>query len=90
MEVLLIIWYVISAILLLSNVFVVYALFNSQKRNRQVTKMNDVITTVGELNASKQFRIKDLKYNTYRGWQIRTLIDEEKNAILELQLLDEN
>jgi len=61
MEVLLIIWYVISAILLLSNVFVVYALFNSQKMNRQVTKMNDVITTVGELNASKQFGLKILK-----------------------------
>ena len=90
MEVLLIIWYVISAILLLSNVFVVYALFNLQKMNRQVTKMNDVITTVGELNASKQFRIKDFKDGTYRGWQIRTLIDKGKNAILELQLLKEN
>lgn len=90
MEVLLIIWYVISAILLLSNVFVIYLLFNSQKMNRQVTEMNDVIMTISELNTSKQFRVKDLKDNTYRGWQIRTLIEEGKNAILELQLLDKN
>ena len=88
MEVLLIIWYVISAILLLSNVYVVYVLFNSQKMNRQVTKMNDVIMTIGELNTSKQFRVKDLKDNTYRGWQIRTLIEEGKNGVLELQLLN--
>ena len=88
MEILLICWYVISAILLLSNVYVVYLLFNSQKLNKQVTTMNDVVITIGELNTSKQFRVKDLKDNTYRGWQIHTLIEDGKNGVLELQLLD--
>lgn len=88
MEILLICWYVISAILLLSNVYVVYLLFNSQKLNKQVTTMNDVVTTIVELNASKQFRVKDLKNDTYRGWQIRTLVEDGKKGVLELQLLD--
>lgn len=79
---------ILSTLVMLANIYVVYLLFSSQKLNRQVTEMNDVVMTISELNTSKQFRIKDLKDNTYRGWQIRTLIEEGKNAILELQLLN--
>jgi len=88
MEILVICWLIFSTIVISANVYVVYLLLNSRKLNKQVTEMNDVIMTISELNTSKQFRIKDLKDDTYRGWQIRTLIDEEKNAILELQLLN--
>lgn len=88
MEVLLICLLILSTLVMLANIYVVYLLFSSQKLNRQVTEMNDVVMTISELNTSKQFRIKDLKDNTYRGWQIRTLIEEGKNAILELQLLN--
>ena len=88
MEILIICWVIFSTIVIAANVYVIYLLLNSRSLNRQVTEMNDVIMTIGELNTSKQFRIKDLKDNTYRGWQIRTLIEEEKNAVLELQLLN--
>jgi len=87
MEVLLICLLILSTLVMLANIYVVYLLFSSQRLNRQVTEMNDVIMTIGELNTSKQFRIKDLKDNTYRGWQIKTLIEEGKNGVLELQLL---
>ena len=88
MEVLLICLLILSTLVMLANIYVVYLLFSSQRLNRQVTEMNDVIMTIGELNTSKQFRIKDLKDDTYRGWQIHTLIEEGKNGVLELQLLN--
>lgn len=88
MEILVICLLVLSTIVMLANVYVVYILFNSQRLNRQILTMNDVVTTIGELNTSKQFRVKDLKDNTYRGWQIRTLVEDRKNGVLELQLLD--
>jgi len=88
MEILVICLLVLSTIVMLANVYVVYILFNSQRLNRQILTMNDVVTTIAELNTSKQFRVKDLKDNTYRGWQIRTLIEDGKNGVLELQLLD--
>ena len=88
MEILVICLLVLSTIVMLANVYTVYILFRSIKLNKKVNNMNDVVMTIGELNTSKQFRIKDLKDNTYRGWQIRTLVDENKNAFLELQLLN--
>ena len=88
MEILVILWCVFSTLIILANIYVVYILFNSQKLNRQILTMNDVVTTIAELNTSKQFRVKDLKDDTYRGWQIRTLVEDGKNAVLELQLLD--
>lgn len=88
MEILVILWCVFSTLIILANIYAVYILFNSQKLNRQILTMNDVVTTIGELNTSKQFRVKDLKDDTYRGWQIRTLVEDGKNAVLELQLLD--
>jgi len=88
MEILIICLLVLSIIVMLANVYVVYILFRSMKLNRKVNNMNDIVMAIGELNIPKEFRVKDLKDDTYRGWNIRTLIDENKNAFLELQLLN--
>ena len=88
MEILVICLLVLSIIVMLANVYVVYILFRSMKLNRKVNNMNDIVFAISELNTLKEFRVKDLKDDTYRGWQIRTLVDENKNAFLELQLLN--
>lgn len=88
MEILIICLLVLSTIVMLANVYVVYILFKSMKLNRKVNNMNDIVFAIGELNIPKEFRVKDLKDDTYRGWNIRTLVDENKNAFLELQLLN--
>ena len=88
MEILVICLLVLSTIVMLTNVYVVYILFRSMKLNRKVNNMNDIVFAIGELNIPKEFRVKDLKDDTYRGWNIRTLVDENKNAFLELQLLN--
>ena len=88
MEILVICLLVLSTIVMLANVYVVYILFRSMKLNRKVNNMNDIVFAIGELNTSKEFRVKDLKDDTYRGWNIRTLVDENKDAFLELQLLN--
>ena len=88
MEILVICLLVLSTIVMLANVYVVYILFRSMKLNRKVNNMNDIVFAIGELNIPKEFRVKDLKDYTYRGWNIRTLVDENKDAFLELQLLN--
>lgn len=88
MEILIICLLVLSTIVMLVNIYVVYILFRSMKLNRKVNNMNDIVMAIGELNIPKEFRVKDLKDNTYRGWNIRTLVDENKDAFLELQLLN--
>ena len=88
MEILVICLLVLSTIVMLANVYVVYILFRSMKLNRKVNNMNDIVFAISELNTSKEFRVKDLKDDTYHGWQIRTLVDENKNAFLELQILN--
>ena len=88
MEILVICLLVLSTIVMLANVYVVYILFRSMKLNRKVNNMNDIVFAISELNTSKEFRVKDLKDDTYRGWNICTLVDENKNAFLELQILN--
>jgi len=88
MEILVICLLVLSTIVMLTNVYVVYILFRSMKLNRKVNNMNDIVFAIGELNIPKEFRVKDLKDDTYRGWNIRTLVDENKDAFIELQLLN--
>ena len=88
MEIFVILWCVFSTLVISANVYVVYVLFNSMKLNRKVNNMNDIVFAISELNTSKEFRVKDLKDDTYRGWQIRTLVEDGKNGVLELQLLD--
>ena len=88
MEILIICLLVLSTIVMLANVYVVYILFRSMKLNRKVNNMNDIIFAITELNTLKEFRVKDLKDNTYRGWQIHTLVEDGKNGVLELQLLN--
>jgi len=88
MEILVILWCIFSTLIILANIYTVYILFRSMKLNRKINNMNDIVMAIGELNTSKEFRVKDLQDDTYRGWQIRTFIDEDKNAFLELQLLN--
>lgn len=88
MEILVICLLVLSTIVMLANIYVVYILFRSMKLNRKVNNMNDIVFAIGELNIPKEFRVKDLKDDTYRGWNIRTLVDENKDAFIELQLLN--
>ena len=88
MEILIILWCVFSTLIMLANIYTVYILFRSMKLNKKVNNMNDIDFAISELNTLKEFRVKDLKDDTYRGWQIRTLVDENKNAFLELQLLN--